>query len=105
MVPSRVLRISPIVVSQPSCTGGAKRCRRLFQWDPNSTDDDNFDPDDDVLVEETSSVMASNLVTNCVTSKSPKLFGKVLTYYTNVTNLLNSLSMISSDFFSLHVCQ
>ena len=60
MVPSRVLRISPIVVSQPSCTGGAKRCRRLFQWDPNSADDDDFYPDDDTLVGETTSAMATN---------------------------------------------
>ena len=66
MVPSRVLRISPIVVSQPSCTGGAKRCRRLFQWDPNSTDDDDFYPDDDVLVGEQVLIKGSNFVTNRV---------------------------------------
>jgi hypothetical protein len=45
---------------QPSCTGGAKRCQRLFQWDPNSTDDDDFYPDDDVLVGETNFAMATN---------------------------------------------
>jgi hypothetical protein len=53
-------KISPIVVLQPSCTGGAKRCRRLVQWDPNSADDDDFYPDDDTLVGETNSAMATN---------------------------------------------
>ena len=53
-------KISPIVVLQPSSTGGAKRCRRLFRWDPNLTDGDDFYPDDDVLVGETSFAMATN---------------------------------------------
>ena len=44
-------KISPIVVLQPSCTGGAKRCRCLFQ---------DFYPDYDVLVGETNFAMAPN---------------------------------------------
>ena len=53
-------KISLIVVLQPSRTGGAKSCRRLFQGDPNSTDDDDFYPDDDMLVGETNYAMATN---------------------------------------------